>query len=178
LKFCGIDLAVKRPSAVGVFEGEIVCVKELITNEEIYEECKDALVISIDSPLSHSSGYREVDKLMKRSGYKVLPPSWMKSLVDKAISLQKTFSNATVIETHPTSSMKNVNIDWKEIDKSKDVVDAIMCALVSLYYYERKAVEISANDGKIFLLPKGSLEIEKLGNKCFKISSLNPQVSF
>lgn len=178
MKFCGIDLAVKRPSAVGVLEGDIVCVKELMTNEEIYEECKDALVISIDSPLSHSSGYREVDKLMKRRGYKVLPPSWMKSLVDKAISLQKTFSNATVIETHPTSSMKNVNINWKEIDNSKDVVDAIMCALVSLHYHEGKAVEISANDGKIFLLPKGRLEIEKLGNKCFKISSLNPRVSF
>ena len=173
MKFCGIDLAVKRPSTVGILEGGIICVKELMTNEEIYKECKDALVISIDSPLSHSSGYREVDKLMRRMGYKVLPPSWMRSLVDRAISLQKMFSNVTVIETHPTSSMKNVNINWKEIDKSKDVVDAIMCALVSLYYYKNIAVEISASDGKIYLLPKGGLKIERLGNKCFKISSLN-----
>ena len=178
MKFCGVDLAVKRPSAVGVLEGDTVCVKELMTNEEIYEECKDALVVSIDSPLSHSSGYREVDKLMKRRGYKVLPPSWMKSLVDKAILLQKMFSNVTVIETHPTSSMKNVNINWKDIDKSKDTVDAVMCALVSLFYYEGRALEISASDGRIYLLPKGILKIEKIDNKCFKISSLYPQVSF
>lgn len=171
MKFCGIDLAVKRPSAVGILEGDVVCVKELMTNEEIYEVCKDALVISIDSPLSHSSGYREVDKAMKRMGYKVLPPSWMKSLVDRAISLREMFSNAIVIETHPTSSLKNVSINWKEIDRSKDVVDAIMCALVSLYYYKNKALEISASDGKIYLLPKESIKIERLENKCFKIFS-------
>lgn len=177
MKFCGIDLAVKRPSAVGILEGNVVCVKELMSDEEIYEECKDALVISIDSPLSHSSGYREVDKLMKRMGYKVLPPSWMKSLVDRAISLQKMFSNAIVIETHPTSSMKNVNVNWREIDESKDVVDAIMCALVSLYYYKGKALEISANDGKIYLLPKENIKIERTNDKCFKISSLTPPLS-
>ncbi|BFH72432.1 hypothetical protein SJAV_03760 [Sulfurisphaera javensis] len=177
MKFCGIDLAVKRPSAVGILEGDIVCVKELISNDEIYEECKNSLVVSIDSPLTYSNGFRNVDREMIRRGYKVLPPSWMKSLVERAITLKNMFKT-TVIETHPTSSMKNISLNWKSLANKKDIVDAVLCSLVSLYYYIGKAEEISSIDGKIYILPKEKISITKIGNNCFKISSQSLQVAF
>lgn len=176
MKFCGIDLAVKRPSAVGVLENDVVCVKELMKDEEIYEECKDSVVVSIDSPLSHSKGYREVDKEMIRRGYRVLPPSWMISLVDRAIRLSSLFK--TVIETHPTSSLKNLGIDWRKYSNKKDIIDAVVCALVSYYFYLGKAVEISANDGKIYILPPMKLKIIKINENCFRIFFRDPLVSF
>jgi len=171
LKFCGIDLAVKRPSAVGILENNIVCVKELMDNIEIYEECKDALVISIDAPLSTSNGFREVDKEMIRKGYKVLPPSWMRELVNKAIALKELFVNKVVIETHPTSSLKNLNLNWREFSSKKDIIDAVICALTSYYYFIRKTMEISSIDGSIYILPPETIKINKISDKCFKIIS-------
>lgn len=170
MKFCGIDLAVVRPSSIGILENNIVSVSEVSTDEEIYETCNDAKVVSIDSPLSHSRGFREVDKEMIRRGYRVLPPSWMKSLVERAINI-KGLLNTTVIETHPTSSMKNLNLNWKELANKKDTVDAVMCALVSAYYYIRKAVEISSHDGTIYILPKDNIKIVKLYDNSFRIYS-------
>lgn len=178
MKFCGIDLAVKRPSAVGIMEGDTVCVVELDSDEDIYKSCNDAVVIAIDSPLSHSNGYREVDKMMKKKGFRVLPPSWMRSLVERALKLQNSFSQKSIIiETHPTSSMKNLGINWRDIDRKKDIVDALFCALVSFYYYRGIAERISAKDGEIYIMPKDKLNIERVNDNCFKIFSRFLQVT-
>ncbi|MFP3217256.1 DUF429 domain-containing protein [Acidianus sp.] len=128
-------------------------VKFLATDEEIINYCKDAKVTSIDSPLSLSKGFREVDKKMIRNGYKVLPPSFMASLVKRAIKLSSLLPN--VIETHPTSSMKNLGINWKEYAKKKDEIDAVICAITAYAYDNHIVLKISANDGVIYLLPKG-----------------------
>ena len=165
MKFCGIDLAVKRPSAVGVLKDRLIEVYEL-DDEGIIKTCWDAEVIAIDSPLSHSKGFRDVDRNMIKMGYRVLPPSWMKSLVDKAIFLSSSLKGK-VIETHPTSSLKNIGLDWRKFNVKKDVVDAIVSALVAKFYVEGNAMEIRGIDGVIYLLPKKRIEIIKLANNLF-----------
>ncbi|BDC19386.1 hypothetical protein [Acidianus sp. HS-5] len=130
----------------------IIQVKFLSTDEEIIDYCKDAKLVAIDSPLSMSKGFREVDKKMIRSGYKVLPPSFMKSLVERAIRISKLLPS--VIETHPTSSMKNLGINWKEYTKKKDEIDAVICAITAYAYDNKMVFKISDVDGIIYLLPK------------------------
>ncbi|WP_338604180.1 DUF429 domain-containing protein [Sulfolobus tengchongensis] len=148
--YCGIDLAVKRKTAVATLIGNEVKIAELSTNEEIIETCKNAKVVAIDSPLSHSTGFRNVDKEMIKKGLKVLPPSFMKELVERAIQLSKVLNK--VIETHPTSSMKIIKMNWRELHEVKDYVDAAVCAMVAMAYELGYAEEIRADDGTIYLL--------------------------
>ncbi len=145
-------MAVKRKTAVGKMIDNSIKVKFLSTDEEIIEYCRDAKIVAIDSPLSMSKGFREVDKKMIRNGYKVLPPSFMRSLVERAIRLSTLLPN--VIETHPTSSMKNLGINWKDYTKKKDEIDAVICAITAYAYDNKVACKISDIDGTIYLLPK------------------------
>lgn len=166
--YCGIDLAVKRRTYISIFVNGEFTVFSRSTNDEIIEACKDSKVIAIDSPLSRSQGFREVDKEMIRNGYKVLPPSWMKSLVDRAIELSKRLG--TVIETHPTSSAKNMGINWKDYTKIKDEIDAILCALVAYLYDIHNVEVIRASDGVIYLVPKEFKgKLVKVSNSTFKL---------
>jgi len=76
-----------------------------------------------------------------------LPPGWkgMKMLVERAIKIKRELEKdgIEVIETHPSSALKNANynlsslINLKNInlnDLSKDVVDAIVCSAVAWAY--------------------------------------------
>ncbi len=127
------------------------------------------LVIAIDSPLSHADMYREVDLLMKKKGYRVLPPGWksMKMLVERSIRLKRLFEKhgIIVIETHPYSALKSskcmeYNILFKKhgikIPRilSRDEYDAVVAALVAKYYLDGRALRIEARDGIIYLLPE------------------------
>ncbi|MEM4000936.1 MAG: DUF429 domain-containing protein, partial [Saccharolobus sp.] len=60
--YCGIDLAVRRKTAVGILINNEIKIIELTTNEEIIESCNRAKITAIDSPLSHHNGFRNVDK--------------------------------------------------------------------------------------------------------------------
>lgn len=166
--YCGIDLAVRRKSAVAKIEDNkrdevIIHTNFLNTNEEIVQYCKGSKVIAIDSPLSLSQGYRNVDKEMIRKGYRVLPPSFMKSLVLRALALISYFPNSKVIETHPTSSLKKLGINWRTFSNVKDEVDAVVCVLVAYSYDLGIAEKISSNDGEIYLLPK-NIKLEKMSS--------------
>jgi len=165
LKLCGIDLAVKRPSTIGVLNGNTIEVYE--GNEDlILQLCATSEIVAIDSPLSYSKGFRDVDKQMIKRGYRVLPPSWMESLVVKAIKLSRMLKGK-VIETHPTSSLKNIGLDWRRYNVKKDIIDAVVAALVSLSYMKGEAMEIRGSDGVIYLLPKKKIEIFKLSENVF-----------
>ncbi|WP_148691810.1 hypothetical protein [Acidianus manzaensis] len=103
---------------------------------------------------------------MIRKGYRVLPPSFMRSLVERAIRIKTEFKQ--VIETHPTSSLKKLKINWKNFSNIKDEVDAIICALTAYSYDLGVAEEISAIDGKIYLLPENiSITKDKANNLYF-----------
>ncbi|WP_205760703.1 hypothetical protein [Acidianus sulfidivorans] len=101
---------------------------------------------------------------MLKNGYKVLPPSFMISLVRRAIKLKENFNY--VIETHPTSSLKKLNINWRTFSNIKDEVDAVICALTAYAHDLGIAEEILADDGAIYLLPK-NIEIRKDKNNNF-----------
>ncbi|QGA53292.1 DUF429 domain-containing protein [Sulfolobus sp. E5-1-F] len=148
--YCGIDLAVRRKTAVAVLINNEIKIIELVTNDEIIESCKRAKVTAIDSPLSHCKGFRNVDKEMIKRKLKVLPPSFMKTLVERAIQLKEKLYN--VIETHPTSSMKLIGLNWRELHEVKDYVDAALCAMAAMAYDLGYAEEIKADDGIIYLL--------------------------
>ncbi|MCY0859301.1 MAG: DUF429 domain-containing protein [Sulfolobaceae archaeon] len=171
-QYCGIDLAVKRKTYVALLlkkqEGIEVHVFPKNNDEEIIEYCEGSEVVAIDSPLSYTKGFREVDKEMIRRGYKVLPPSWMNSLVERALNLSKAFNK--VIETHPTSSAKNLGLNWKDYSKVKDEFDALLCSLVAYLYDRKEAMEIKAVDGRIYLVPKGySVKIMRVNDSTFKL---------
>lgn len=172
----GIDLAgsPRRPSGVAIiYNGILVYADKVYFDDEIigllrsYNVC----IVAIDAPLSHAKGYRRVDLKMKKRGFRVLPPGWrgMKMLVSRAIRIKSILESMgiSVIETHPSSALKNTGFkdimaalskiisvnDWSFLDKGKDVVDAVIAASVAWVYVCNKAEKISDVDGAIFLLP-------------------------
>ncbi|WOE49992.1 DUF429 domain-containing protein [Sulfuracidifex metallicus] len=165
MTFCGIDLAVKRKTDVALLSGNKATVYEVDTDEEIVSLCSSSRLIAIDSPLLLLK-YRDVDKEMIRRGFKVLPPSFMVSLVERAISLRSFMS---MLETHPTSSLKNADICWRDLSKKKDIIDAVISAMAARLYYEGKAQVIEAHDGKVILLPKGRYNIIPVGENRFYV---------
>ncbi|BBG22791.1 DUF429 domain-containing protein [Sulfuracidifex tepidarius] len=159
MAFCGIDLAVKRETDVGLMIGNSVKVYEVMTDEEIVSICMNAKASALDSPFNYY--YREIDREMLKHGYKVLPPSFMKSLVERAMRLRNSLK---LVETHPTSSLKNAGIDWRSLSRKKDVIDAVISALTARLYYEGKAQVIYAHDGIIALAPKSKVSIIPLSD--------------
>lgn len=149
MTFCGIDLAVRRETDVGLMAGNTVKVYEVMSDEEIISICGSARASALDSPFNNY--YREIDREMLKHGYSVLPPSFMKSLVERAMKLK---GRLTLVETHPTSSLKNVRIDWRSLSCKKDVVDAVISAITARLYYEGKAQVIRAHDGEVALTPR------------------------
>ena len=176
-RVAGLDLSgsPKRPSGVAiVYNGVLVYADKLYFDNEIIDLLRNhnVCLVAIDAPLSHAKGYRRVDLKMKRRGFRVLPPGWrgMRMLVARAIRIRIILESIgiRVIETHPTSALKNtglrnlfkvlsniINIEnWDFINKGKDVVDAVIAASVAWAYVCNKAEKISDVDGEIFLLPQ------------------------
>jgi len=127
------------------------------------------LVVAIDSPLSHAETYREVDLILKRMGFRVLPPGWrgMKLLVERSLKLKKLMeeNGVAVIETHPLSAVRSSGCKDHisllaqhgivfERELSRDEYDAVVSALVARYYVSGSAVKIEASDGVVYLLPR------------------------
>ncbi len=165
----------RRPSGLAIlYDEHVVFLSTLYSDRDIVDTVKryKPVVVAIDSPLSHSiRGYREVDLVMKRMGYRVLPPSWrsMRMLIDRSIKLMNAFLSIGigVIETHPLSALRSSGCrDWIELTRKllpnfkpsprlpRDAVDALIAALVAKAYVEGTALSISARDGVIYLLPR------------------------
>lgn len=173
-KVAGIDLSgsEKRFSGFAVMDGfNLLYVTKLKSNEEILNAVYNwgVNVVAIDSPFSHSNGYRDVDLLMKKKGFKVLPPGWrgMKKLVDRCIYLMENMvrRGIVVIETHPNSCLKSSGcLTYDNLFRklslnpilglSRDELDAIVAALVAVMYTRGETISIKASDGEIHLLPR------------------------
>ncbi len=175
-RVAGIDLSgsPRRPSGVAIiYNGVLVHADKLYFDNEIIDLLRNynVCLVAIDAPLSHAKRYRRVDIKMKKRGFKVLPPGWrgMKMLVSRAIRIKIILESMgiSVIETHPSSALKNTGFknlvdalsriisinDWGFINKGKDVVDAVIAASVAWAYVCSIAEKISDVDGEIFLLP-------------------------
>ncbi len=165
----------KKPTGIAIVSKDnILFIAKVFYDSEIVSVVKEykPVVVAIDSPLSHSSGFRKVDIEMKRHGYPVLPPNWpaMKKLIDRSLKLveQIKLLGVEVIETHPKSALKSSGCNSVEelvlqryrdygfverISKcTKDEKDALIAALVALDYVESRATVIKASDGAIYLL--------------------------
>ncbi|HIP65487.1 MAG TPA: DUF429 domain-containing protein, partial [Pyrodictium sp.] len=116
-------------------------------------EIKPKLVV-IDSPLAfpRQGWFRNVDIVMRRLGYKVLPPMWkgMQMLVERAVRIKNLLEEVGihVLETHPRSAWlasscnspikavervcRNVPGDLKAL--KKDVIDALVALAVGVEY--------------------------------------------
>lgn len=167
----------KRPSGlalIDVVSNEIVYADLLYSDKEIIDTILkyNPSVIAIDSPLSLTErGFREVDILMKKMGYPVLPPSWrgMRMLVIRSLKIMNELNGhgIIVIETHPKSALRSSNcrtaadLFIKIFGKCrhewifyKDLCDALISSLVAKYYVESNIIQVRASDGVIYLLPK------------------------
>ena len=168
----GVDLrgSDRRPSGVAVISGRDLRVESLYSDEEIVDFLTrhKALVVAIDSPLSHSPSYRHVDRVMVRLGFRVLPPGWrgMSMLVERGVRLASRLSSmgVVVLETHPRSALKSSKCrGLGELASrlglalpgrlTRDEEDAVVASAVSLMYVEGAVVEVEGVDGRIYLLP-------------------------
>lgn len=173
--FAGLDPAgtEKRPTGLAIIKNNIfIFIGKLYRDNEIIDKILfyKPVVLAIDSPLSYSKGYREVDLLMKKLGYKVLPPGWrsMQILIHRSLRIKSILEKrgVKVIETHPLSALKSsgcktldellakLNIKLETKNLSKDEKDAAIASLVAKFYYNNKSYMVKAKDGIIHLLPK------------------------
>ncbi len=175
-RVAGIDLSgsPRRPSGVAiVYNGVLVYADKLYFDNEIIDLLMNynVCLVAIDAPLSHAKGYRRVDIKMKKKGFKVLPPGWrgMRMLVSRAIRIKIILESMGihVIETHPSSALKNTGFrnliealsqiitvdDWSFMNKGRDVIDAVIAASVAWAHVCSRTEKISDIDGEIFLLP-------------------------
>ncbi len=175
VKVAGLDLRARqdKPSGMAFFQGKrLIFISKAYGDEEILSllEKYKPKIVAIDSPLSHSRGFRRVDKKMIRMGYKVLPPGWpaMRRLVSRALRLREILGRRgiVVIETHPRSSLLSSGCSIGELmvregleqslirDLSKDEIDALIAALTAYHYVIGNYVSVKDVDGEIILLPR------------------------
>jgi len=184
--FGGLDLAAseKRPSGVAVVERNVaVKAGTLFSDSEILEFFSETsgivLVVAIDAPLTpaKSGGFREVEKTMLRKGFRLLPLTMasMRNLMARArrIARQLALKGICVIETHPTSVLKQLGLrGFQEFTEfankmcgikvqddvlsssrsSKHVQDSIICAVVAYMAYHGRAKYHYSNEGTIYLI--------------------------
>jgi len=175
VKYAGIDLAgsPRNPSGVAILDStdtiSMAFIGILHSDDEIIELLArfKPVVVAIDAPLSHSRGYREVDRLLLRRNYRVLPPSWrgMSMLVDRALTLVRSLTSMgiRVIETHPKSALKSsgcrspnelaerIGLSFEE-RLSRDEEDALVASIVAYGHDRGYTVVFRAADGEVTLL--------------------------
>ncbi len=85
-------------------------------------------IIAIDAPLSlpKSGVNRTAENEMRRLGFRIFPPLFskgMKTLTERGIEISKKFreKGVQVIEVHPTSSMRALDLNSRENEKLTEV---------------------------------------------------------
>ncbi|MEM0340821.1 MAG: DUF429 domain-containing protein [Acidilobaceae archaeon] len=178
LKVAGLDLAARpnRCSGYAIIDANSKTVEKtlcLFTDKEILKTVIKTKpeVLAVDAPLSPIPKWREIDRLARRAGFKVMPPTLgsMRDLTIRAWRLYEALSalGITVIETHPSSvlSFTSTNNLLELLDKLKlmcsfcssiskrDLKDAILAAIVAYCYHIKECFySVTASDGAIYLV--------------------------
>jgi predicted nuclease with RNAse H fold len=142
----GVDLSVRRPSAVAVLEGcEVLYLALADSDDDIITTASlmRPAVVAVDAPLSYppeGRGLREVERELRRMGFKLLPPLMgpMRRLTDRGVGLSSRLG-AEVIEIHPLTSMKAMGVTRGFLLRRlgvghRDLVDAFAAALTAVAY--------------------------------------------
>jgi hypothetical protein len=179
----GIDLAGKQQNPTGwaTLKNKIVKTGEVHTNKEIIElvQKTNPTLIAIDAPLMlpKEGILRKVDKEMIRQGYHVFPPRLpaMEKLTIRAEKLAKKIQKLgfQVIEVHPTSTRKALNLppkQWRKIQTlltqiglsgthehrvlTPHEIDAVTAALTAYLHLRGKTVKIGDENEGYIIIPE------------------------
>lgn len=141
----GVDLAVKRPSALAALDGcNLLFLAFVRDDDELLQVVNlvEPAVVAIDAPLSEPAGggLRDVEREMRRLGFKLLPPLMgpMRELTRRGIELSRKL-RGPVIEVHPLTSLKSMGCSRRDVAKKYgiydvDLVDAVAAALTAVAY--------------------------------------------
>ncbi len=186
--FIGLDLAgiERRPSGIAILKKSEIIINTIYSDKEIITRILESkpIVVAIDAPLTLplTSKIREVDRLMRKIGYKVLPPGFpgMLKLTIRGIKLRKILEKKgiQVIEIHPFSIIKALGfnnrsdfIKWIS-NKFKiygilniHTIDSIAAAYVALLHHYGKTFYVKAYDGFI-VMPYNRLIFKNLNDIC------------
>jgi hypothetical protein len=176
----GIDLAgtAKNPTGWAMWENKVVSVCHLYKDEEILRrtiDCDPAL-IAVDAPLSLPAKgiMRRADREMYKRGYPVFPPRFpsMEKLTLRAMGIAQEIVGRgfDVIEVHPTSTRKALNMPAKDWDNIQTLflhlglkgdletraltpheIDAITAALTGHLYLQGKT-ELVGNEKEGYIV--------------------------
>jgi len=179
----GLDLAGNETNPTGwaKVENGTATVCQLYRDEEIIRrtvECRPD-IIAIDAPLSmpKSGAMRKADREMHRRGYRVLPPLFpsMKSLTKRAVKIARKLreQRLKVIEVHPTSTRKALEMptkDWRKIQTlltaiglkgnhqtrtlTPHEIDALTAALTGILHLQGKTQRVGDKEEGFIVVPK------------------------
>ena len=179
----GIDLAgnSKNPTGWATLKNRTVKTGEIHTDKEIIALIKkvNPLLTAIDAPLSlpKKGISRKAEKEMRKQGYHVLPPRLpaMEKLTLRAIKLGEIIQELgfQIIEVHPTSTRKALNLPAKEWRKIQTIliqiglkgdhetriltpheIDAATAAITAHLHLIGKTVRIGDKTGGYIVLPE------------------------
>ena len=179
----GIDPAGKpqNPTGCAIWKDGTVKTSLIYTDNEILENIARSkpAIIAIDAPFSFPKRgiLRKADKEMIRRGYRVFPPSIkaMRKLTARTIKLNKLIAEKgyKIIEVHPTSTRKALNIpakEWKEIQKilksirlegdfkartlTPHEIDAITAALTAYLHMQKQTEALGDKEEGYIIIPR------------------------
>lgn len=179
----GIDLAgkEKNPTGWALWQNKTIFVHEIYKNEEIIHRSVkwNPTIIAIDAPLNMPKKgiMRKADREMYKHGYPVFPPSFpaMEKLTLRAVKIKKqlTESGFNVIEVHPASTRKALQMPIKEWGKIQAIfehmglkgnwtkksltsheVDAITATLTADLHLKEKTESIGEREEGYIIVPK------------------------
>jgi hypothetical protein len=184
LRVIGVDLAGSPGRITGLcyLEQDLWAeVSRAYSDDETLSFINDheTMVIAIDAPLSlpRSGGLRRCDKELRKVGIRVLPPvlGGMRRLTERAIRLRGILESMgyEVIEVFPTGARKILGLPSKRMgidalrdalvaygvrglpdDVDQHVLDAVICALVGLYYLRGEYVMFGDEAEGIMVMPR------------------------
>lgn len=180
----GVDLAgsPKRITGLCYLEHDMYAdVSRAYSDDEIlfFINGHNVEVVAIDAPLSfpRSGNLRRCDEELRRAGIRVFPPvlDGMKMLTERAIKLKMILESRghEVIEVFPTGARKllklpsrkeGINALRKALiahgirglpeDVDQHVLDAVVCALVGLYYLRGDYLEFGDSREGVIIMPR------------------------
>ncbi len=180
----GIDLAgsPKRVTGLCYLSHDLVVeVSRARFDDEIisFINERNVEVVAVDAPLSfpRSGSLRKCDEELRRIRIRVLPPvlGGMRSLTERAIKLSEILRSRgyEVIEVFPTGARMVLGLPSKSEgvdalrealavhgvrglpdDVDQHVLDAVICALVGLYYLEGDYVEFGDSCEGVIIMPR------------------------
>lgn len=177
MKVSGIDPSATSSKCSGhvildTVTREIISADCIHGDDELLAASTGSGVIAMDAPLSltSSNSFREVDRIVMKSGFKLLPPAWasMKRLSKRAIRLacKLRSAGAIVIETHPHSSLiasgcrtyeqllDVAGIGCRNVPNDEDILDAMVASLTAYYHIFKLTSVYTGIDGTIHILPR------------------------